>query len=781
MINKNQRIITILVIFLFPIVQFSFAQTRQIAGKVFNAETGKALSDIKVQVEGSDNNTQTNILGRYRLTIPDSITIPVFTEYPRYKINKTEEVSKEEYNLYISELSVEDLFSLSFEELLNVTVTTAGKKEEKLSDIPASAVVVTREDIEKYGYQSLDEILENVPGLYGNDQKDVSGMIFGVRGFWSGYENTIVFMVNGVRQERMGSDGAVYSALYMPVSSIDRIEVIRGPMSVIYGPGAFFGAINIITNKDDGNDQFTMSAGSLRTTQMSVRESGHSDKLSYTINAGYYDTNGPDVDHSKMSTLDLSEYTRNKSTKDIWGNTVKTLNFSAKRNGFYTNSTFNINKRGLYLIYPATENGGSSTRAYFSGSLGYKKDVSDQLSIDGKLTYHHGSVKADWDWFTEPGEISIGGDYNFREDYEAELNAYFTPGKKLNITTGLYYKRIIHEQLQTYVPFYYSYKLGMLDPSVNQALFAQAEYTFSDHFKLILGARLEQSLPYSVYYRALETGLSNKARFDHDKIEFIPRVALLYNINDRNILKFFYGKAISVPSFFQIAGQASAFQPPLEPEYINTYEINYLASFSEKFNLNTSVFYNDFDNLIVNVSYLDVSTGSFIGGNRNQGTMTTTGMEFSFMAKPFEKFSSELSFTIQKSKDKRDGYESIEVNYSPKKLAYFKASYSFNNDLIMALTSNYVGEMEPYWDHELQNLDGSYGRRIAQKVDGYMTVAANLRINNLSKHGLFFNLHCSNLFNKEFLYPTYTISREWADIGIVGPGRILTITAGWKF
>lgn len=80
----------------------------------------------------------------------------------------------------------EDLIGeISLGDLLNLELTTAGKKAEKMSDIPASAVVITREDIKTYGYRSLQEILENVPGIYVTDQRAPDDVSVNVRGFWS--------------------------------------------------------------------------------------------------------------------------------------------------------------------------------------------------------------------------------------------------------------------------------------------------------------------------------------------------------------------------------------------------------------------------------------------------------------------------------------------------------------------------------------------------------------------------------------------------------------------
>ena len=142
------------------------------------------------------------------------------------------------------EKTEEFLESLTLEELLSLEITTAGKKKEKISDIPASVVVVTREDIETYGYQSLEEILRNIPGLYFTD--DYFTQNFGVRGFWTNDPlRNVIILVNDVPQREYVVSSNFLEQINIPPEAIDRIEVIRGPMSVMYGTGAFFGAINI--------------------------------------------------------------------------------------------------------------------------------------------------------------------------------------------------------------------------------------------------------------------------------------------------------------------------------------------------------------------------------------------------------------------------------------------------------------------------------------------------------------------------------------------------------
>ena len=116
---------------------------------------------------------------------------------------------------------------------------------EEFMDVSTSVIALSREEIETYGYTSLQEILENMTGLYMIDDYAWTGSpTLGVRGFLSaGFSNDVIIMVNGVNQLEDYWNSYSLARICVPVEAIDRIEVIRGPMSVEYGSGAFFGAI----------------------------------------------------------------------------------------------------------------------------------------------------------------------------------------------------------------------------------------------------------------------------------------------------------------------------------------------------------------------------------------------------------------------------------------------------------------------------------------------------------------------------------------------------------
>ena len=147
-----------------------------------------------------------------------------------------------------------DASDLSLEELLNVDVTTVSKFAEKQSDAPGIITVLSADDLKRFGGTTLRDILNRVPGLnassgYLTDRSTIAARGDQVR-VNSGH---ILLLING-RPVRETMEGGLSSDMLerFPVGAIDRIEVIKGPGSVLYGSDAFSGVINVITKEVEG-------------------------------------------------------------------------------------------------------------------------------------------------------------------------------------------------------------------------------------------------------------------------------------------------------------------------------------------------------------------------------------------------------------------------------------------------------------------------------------------------------------------------------------------------
>src|SRR5256885_5410151 len=155
-----------------------------------------------------------------------------------------------------------DLTELSLEALMEIRVPTvygASKFEQKTTQAPSSITVVTSDEIKKYGHRTLADVLQSVQGLHVSYDRNYA--FLGTRGVNLGdFNSRILLLIDGHRVNNNLTDGAfIDTAFVLDVDLIDRIEIIRGPGSVLYGNNALFGVINVITRKGHQLNGFEVS------------------------------------------------------------------------------------------------------------------------------------------------------------------------------------------------------------------------------------------------------------------------------------------------------------------------------------------------------------------------------------------------------------------------------------------------------------------------------------------------------------------------------------------
>jgi iron complex outermembrane receptor protein len=136
---------------------------------------------------------------------------------------------------------------MSIEDLLNIEVTSASRREQRAGDVPAAIFVITREDIRRSGMTTVPDLLRLAPGV---DVAQVNGnkWAVSVRGFNGVYANKLLVLVDGRTVYNRLFSGVLWNSQDLMVDDIERIEVIRGPGAAIWGANAVNGVINIVTN-----------------------------------------------------------------------------------------------------------------------------------------------------------------------------------------------------------------------------------------------------------------------------------------------------------------------------------------------------------------------------------------------------------------------------------------------------------------------------------------------------------------------------------------------------
>ena len=196
------------------------------------------------------------------------------------------------------ELSYDELLNLSLDELMELDVVTTSKfSTENKAEAPSVISVVTEDQIKRSGAKSMEEVLRTIAG-FDVTRKGISPTtMVGVRGLFStdGTNNKILFLINGhPYRSSIYNDARVAIGNY-PIKNINRIEVIRGPGSTLYGAGAFLAVINVITKEGENTGEVAVSTGSFDTHEGFGLLSLKGKKGKVSLSGNYFKTQGPSL------------------------------------------------------------------------------------------------------------------------------------------------------------------------------------------------------------------------------------------------------------------------------------------------------------------------------------------------------------------------------------------------------------------------------------------------------------------------------------------------------
>lgn len=210
------------------------------------------------------------------------------------------------------------LEKLSVEDLMKVRVVTASNTSERLFEAPATVIVITREEIRQRGYANLSQILDDLPGM---DAVRPWGATY-LKNYWRGYRNTIgdpyLIMIDGVVFNHLYFNTADVMVAF-PLTNIDRVEIVYGPASSVYGASAFMGVVNVITRNDEpangSFDTVMLGAGSDASRLVDASLLYKRGDLRFAFTTRF--DNGLLDDHS----TERYEYTRHRYYADhrLWG------------------------------------------------------------------------------------------------------------------------------------------------------------------------------------------------------------------------------------------------------------------------------------------------------------------------------------------------------------------------------------------------------------------------------------------------------------------------------
>ena len=648
----------------------------------------------------------------------------------------------------------------SLDELMGLEISSASKRPETVADIPASVTIITRRDLERMGYASLDEVLRNVPGLYLLDNYE--DQLIGVRG---GIGGGIQFLVNGVPRHPTRIKGLSVperSRLNIPVQSIDRIEVVRGPMSVIYGDNAFLGSINIITNQVAATPNLaSVSYGNNGARQAFARLRREFDHGFVVLNGGYDANDGPDGRFADlMSSAQLARL--DPRMHDDLGGDIDHANYSLDLSGNYRDISLDLQysrmNYGAYLLTPPFDDGNRIDLSSLHAALGYQREVADGLRLATQVIYSSEQYNGKFDFILP--QVDANQDQDSRR-LDIEMDLDWSPSATINLIGGYRHRRLfnIHNNAQLK-------RIGVTvdqdsgDVSRND-LFVQADYRPIDALKLVAGVRWSHAASYQVS-RSNSPPESPEMEFPSQSA-WTPRLGAIWSVNERHRLKLLYGEARQDNQQVEVA----------KPEEIATWEANWLSRFDHG-TLQLGLFQNRTDHLLRKTQFLDPASGQYRKRLDNSGRLRTRGVELIARLRPLRGLDWSFSASWQNSDDLENS--GIAPGYSPHWLLKSQLSYR-RADWTGGLSFNYVSSMQADWQWVDSDQPG-VSARIGDDADAYLLVDANLRY-DFPGRGPYANLHIGNLLDSDIRYP----ANELVDFrhGAPGPGRQALLTLGWKF
>lgn len=608
----------------------------------------------------------------------------------------------------------EDLLSLSLAELVELDVFISTNTRRTLSQAPSVVSVITAEDIKATGATNLAEILESVPGIY------IKPNLFGFRPqirFRGASGAHTLLMVNGnpVR-DLVWNAGIFWRGL--PTSIIERVEVIRGPGSALFGADASAGAINIITKTANGiaGTTFGLRAGTFDTQTGWAQHGWQWNDFEFALTADISRTDGHDplISRDSQSARDASDGTAASFAPGHadYGWRSEDIRFSAASGHWQLNTDYRrqsdlgIGLTGYGALDPRTR--GEDEHLNLDLIYDNPKIASD-WALRSKFNFQHMEY-ASGDGFFErpPGFRDDSGLYpdglinqmrSAQRDLGMELSGLFFGWKGHEVRLGGGYERKDLYSVEQAVNFGNGpdgetiaagaplqdlsdtpYAFAPEKARAIRYLFLQDIWALSDDWELTAGARYDH---YSDFGDAL-----------------VPRLALVWKSTERLTSKLMYGEAFRAPSYLELYAPTAATQPNpnLTPEKSKTWDLSFV--------------YNVSSDLKLNMSFYHFSQFDLIGLDedvqfQNMGSNHARGIEFEAVWQPVKtlRFSGNYS-----ARDDETPYNSV-----PKKTAYLRADWTVLPDCNWNLQANWIGE------HSLPPDDGR------DPIGDYTVVDSTLR------------------------------------------------------
>jgi outer membrane receptor for ferrienterochelin and colicins len=613
-------------------------------------------------------------------------------------------------------LKAEDILKMSFEDLMNVEVTSASKVQQLIKEVAASVQIVTAEQIKNRGYFTLEEALSDLPGFQFRNIVGFNSYIF-MRGA-PNQNNLILLLVDGIQINELNS-GGFYGGGQFNLSNVEQIEVVYGPASALYGTNAISGVINIITKNPDEKNK------------------GHISVLGGNYKTGMIDFNYNNTMNDKDLGLSISGMYKTSEKADLagsagddnWTNDMEnyendvSLSFKLKYKNYESGIEYQQKKSSNTTYYKSVGDIYSDKNSlwnifFLNGFLKYTNEISGNLKLNSMIYYRNATVSPN----------TIDHVIKSTADNPGEQVGYFRPNQLIGMENQCTYKlneklMIVGgivgelEQLSNGFSITQSASQYVTPPEpgkpkmLNNRLFSyffQLTYKIFDQVSFIGGLRHD----FSNYYDEVIT----------------PRAGIVFNAGKIS-LKALYNTAFRAPKPWDY--NYGLGNPDLKPEKMRSAELNlsYLA-------MNNLFFGSSiYKNLIK-----DKLTKEYVlNGDRwiNKDKLNTLGFEL-YGNYSINDFLFNLNYSYNDSYDQNEA----DIPEISKQTANAGITYSYDSNLKINLRTNYIGERKN------PAIIPATGTNLIDPSFLFHTC-----ISYLDYHSFDFQLKISNILDKKYYHP----------------------------
>ena len=535
-------------------------------------------------------------------------------------------------SLHAQKSSTPDLTTISLEDLAQVKVYSASRHLEKAQDAPSAVSIITAEEIRRYGWRTLAEALGSIRGFYTAYDRDY--VYLGVLGVLrpGDYNSRMLLLINGHRLNDNVYDSAQIGTEFpLDMDLVERIEVVRGPSSSLFGTNAVFGVINVITRAPAGGTEIEVSgdiasqiarSGNLTATFTKGRLSG-------LVSGGLYRSQGdtqlyfpefdfPQTNNGIAQNLDGDAYTHQFADlqcgrfriQELYSNRTKQIPTAPFSSSFDTPGTYSLDRRSYV-------------------DVGYHRPISSTTDLD---------VRGYYDYYRS---VAAGA---MRPDNQPEFRGFSVgnvqwTGAEATIARQIGPHRITfggqHEySFQVQQKAYAEGQPPVIDddhPEWLSGWYTQAELKLPKHLAMNAGVRLDA---FSEYGESIS-----------------PRLAVVYSPNGKTSLKYILGRAFRAPNAYESRYADNIyFERPaiaLRPENIFSQNVVLEHTLFPWLEITSELFYNHLTRLIDQIEDHGSGMAEFV----NRGDYTTEGVGFEIEAKRRSGVSIRASYVLTDGND----------------------------------------------------------------------------------------------------------------------------------